>query len=131
MYVQTTMAVPAGRPLLLVNADALLQSGKGTQLAVVDAGGKVHLHDVAIAVDYGGDVAISDGLAADDRVVLNPAGRLVEGVAVEVIAARGRAAPPPPEARALRRPPPAGGSGVARYFAFFGSTTGGVQLSSR
>ena len=87
MYVQTTMAVPASKPLLLVSADALMLSGKGTQLAVVDAGNKVHLVDITIAVDYGADVAISDGITADDRVVLNPAGRLGEGVAVEVIVA--------------------------------------------
>ncbi len=97
MYVQTTMSVPAGRPLLLVSADALMQSGQGTQLAVVGAGDKVRLADVVIAVDYGADVAISEGLSADDRVVLNPAGRLVEGLAVEVIpAADAPAAPPKP-----------------------------------
>jgi hypothetical protein len=42
------------------------------------------VHKVHVEADYGTEIAISEGLEADERVITNPSERLVEGVQVMV-----------------------------------------------
>jgi RND family efflux transporter MFP subunit len=70
-------------------ANVLLFRGDGMHVATVDGKGQVVLKQVTIGRDYGSDIEIVQGLAADDRVILSPPDSLTDGVNVRV-------APPPP-----------------------------------
>ncbi|HTH62308.1 MAG TPA: efflux RND transporter periplasmic adaptor subunit [Paraburkholderia sp.] len=98
-YVQAALQIdPAGT--LTVPGNTLLFRAQGPQVAVVDANGKVHLKKVDIARDLGQSLEISHGLAATDRVVVNPGDSIAEGDSVVVTAGNRR-----PDARG--RPQPA------------------------
>ena len=72
-----------------VPANVLLFRGDGMKVATVDGKGQVVLKPVTIGRDYGSDIEIVQGLAADDKVILSPPDSLTDGVNVHV-------APPPP-----------------------------------
>lgn len=87
MFAQVDIAIPAARPLLLIDASALISNAAGTQVAVVGADGRVAMKAVLIAIDDGAQLAIAAGLGADDRVVQNPGEHIGAGVRVEVVEA--------------------------------------------
>jgi RND family efflux transporter MFP subunit len=93
-YVQ--VALPAvAHARLLVPGNALLFRAEGPRLAVVDANGVVRLHPVVIAQDLGQVLAIESGIAASDRIIVNPSDSLADGDQVIVqpqAAAQGNAA---------------------------------------
>jgi len=72
-----------------VPANVLLFRGDGMKVATVGGNGQVILKPVTIGRDYGSDIEIVQGLAADDKVILSPPDSLTDGVNVRV-------APPPP-----------------------------------
>jgi len=72
-----------------VPANVLLFRGDGMHVATVDGKGQVVLKRVTIGRDYGSDIEIVQGLAADDKVILSPPDSLTDGVSVRV-------APSPP-----------------------------------
>ncbi|MDB6162184.1 MAG: hypothetical protein JWO04_5890 [Gammaproteobacteria bacterium] len=72
-----------------VPANVLLFRGDGMHVATVGDKGQVVLKQVTIGRDYGSDIEITQGLAADDKVILSPPDSLTDGVNVHV-------APPPP-----------------------------------
>jgi RND family efflux transporter MFP subunit len=72
-----------------VPANVLLFRGDGMHVATVGDKGQVVLKQVTIGRDYGSDIEIIQGLAADDKVILSPPDSLTDGVNVRV-------APPPP-----------------------------------
>jgi RND family efflux transporter MFP subunit len=72
-----------------VPANVLLFRSDGMHVATVGDKGQVVLKEVTIGRDYGSDIEIIQGLAADDKVILSPPDSLTDGVNVHV-------APPPP-----------------------------------
>ncbi len=84
MYVQAVVSVPTGKELLEISSGSLLLSGAGTRVAVVREDGRLALRTVEIARDNGATLEIAAGLGADDLVVTNPAGRIEEGLPVEM-----------------------------------------------
>ncbi len=46
---------------------------------MVDGDGRVHLSPVKLGTDFGNSVAVLSGLAANDRVIVNPADALADG----------------------------------------------------
>jgi hypothetical protein len=82
-------------------------SGKGTQVAVLDRENRVKLVPVTIVSDTGSEVLIADGITANDRVVANPGGTIVDGALVEVVM------PPPTPAVAGSGKPGASSEGSA------------------
>jgi multidrug efflux pump subunit AcrA (membrane-fusion protein) len=62
-----------------VPSNALLFRAEGTRVAVVDADHKVRLRPVTVGRNYGETVELLDGIAATDRLVLNPSDSLAEG----------------------------------------------------
>ena len=78
-YVQARLPIKPDGGALLVPINVLLFRPGGPRVAVVDAGGRVRLAEVSLGTDYGSSVAITSGLKADDKMVLNPADSLADG----------------------------------------------------
>ena len=78
-YVQVTLPINAQPSALVVPTNVLLFRPDGTRVALVDAGGKVHLTTVKLGTDFGTTVEVLSGLNASDRIVLNPADSLADG----------------------------------------------------
>jgi RND family efflux transporter MFP subunit len=70
-------------PVVLPENTVLFRS-QGTQVAVVGADGTVHLKDVTIGRDFGTSLEVLDGVASNDRVIVNPSDSLAEGAKVDV-----------------------------------------------
>jgi RND family efflux transporter MFP subunit len=81
MYVNVAFRLPP-RGLVEVPAAALIFRATGTQVAQVDATGKVNFKDVAIARDNGSLVELSTGVRPGDRLVLNISSQIASGQAV-------------------------------------------------
>jgi RND family efflux transporter MFP subunit len=77
-YVNVSLPLQASQTLL-VPSNALLFRAEGTRVAVVDAQGKVHLQAVNIGRNFGATVEVLDGVAASDRLVLNPSDSIADG----------------------------------------------------
>jgi multidrug efflux pump subunit AcrA (membrane-fusion protein) len=90
-YVEVHFKLPEGATseAYKVPANVLLFRGDGMHVATVDGKGQVVLKRVTIGRDYGSDIEIVQGLAADDKVILSPPDSLTDGVNVHV-------APAPP-----------------------------------
>jgi len=78
-YVQVTLPINTQPLALVVPTNVLLFRPDGTRVALVDAGGKVHLTTVKLGTDFGTTVEVLSGLNASDRIVLNPADSLADG----------------------------------------------------
>jgi RND family efflux transporter MFP subunit len=77
-YVQVSLPLAASQSLL-VPTNALLFRAEGTRVAVVDAAGRVKLRAITLGRNFGESVEVLDGLAAADRLVLNPPDSLADG----------------------------------------------------
>jgi RND family efflux transporter MFP subunit len=90
-YAEVHFKLPAGATseAYKVPANVLLFRGDGMHIATVGEKGQVVLKPVTIGRDYGSDIEIIHGLAADDKVILSPPDSLTDGVNVRV-------APAPP-----------------------------------
>ncbi|RZL92839.1 MAG: efflux RND transporter periplasmic adaptor subunit [Variovorax sp.] len=82
-YVQVSLPLAASRSLT-IPANSLLFRGEGTRVAVVDGESRVRLRAVTLGRNYGETVEVLDGIAATDRLVLNPSDSLAEGDVVVV-----------------------------------------------
>jgi hypothetical protein len=78
---------------VLVPANALLFRAEGTRVALVDASGRVTLRAVTLGRNFGESVEVLDGLAANQRLVLNPSDSLTDGDQVAIAPAAKDAAP--------------------------------------
>jgi RND family efflux transporter MFP subunit len=85
-YVQASFSLPAGHSHTLP-VNTLLFSAAGTQVATVDAHGKVVLKTVQVGIDYGREAEIKSGLDSRDRVILNPPDAISNGDAAHIVAA--------------------------------------------
>jgi RND family efflux transporter MFP subunit len=89
-YVQVTLPIGADAHALVVPTNVLLFRPEGPRIALVDSGGRVHLTLVKLGTDFGTRVEILSGLAATDRIVLNPADSLADGDVVTLAAAQAK-----------------------------------------
>jgi RND family efflux transporter MFP subunit len=80
-YVQVTLPLTPKGPLS-IPANTLLFRAEGPSVAVVDAEGIARLRPVSVVNDLGATLEISQGVAAQDRIVVNPPDSLVDGVRV-------------------------------------------------
>ncbi|HEY3659572.1 MAG TPA: efflux RND transporter periplasmic adaptor subunit [Steroidobacteraceae bacterium] len=83
MYVNIAFRLPP-RGLVEVPAAALIFRASGTQVAQVDARGKIQFEDVVIARDNGSLVELASGVRAGDRLVLNISSQIASGQTVAV-----------------------------------------------
>jgi len=85
-YTEVHFKLPVGATseAYKVPANVLLFRGDGMHVATVGDRGQVVLKEVTIGRDYGSDIEIIKGLAADDKVILSPPDSLTDGVNVRV-----------------------------------------------
>ena len=93
-YVQVTMPIDVDDQALVVPTNVLLFRPEGTRVALVDAGGRVHLALVKLGTDFGTQVEVLSGLKPTDRIVVNPADSLADGDTVTLPAQQGSAGHP-------------------------------------
>src|SRR3954469_17744792 len=82
-YVQVALGLK-GTGALTVPTNVLLFRGEGPRVAVVGADGKVKLRAVKIGRNFGEVIELLDGVAANDKLILNPPDSLNDGDAVVV-----------------------------------------------
>ncbi|HEV7576340.1 MAG TPA: efflux RND transporter periplasmic adaptor subunit [Caldimonas sp.] len=85
-YVQVELPL-AGNRMLVVPTNVLLFRGEGTRVAVVDSANRVHLKPVTLGRNLGESIEVVDGVAAGERLVVNPSDSLGEGETVAIAAA--------------------------------------------
>jgi RND family efflux transporter MFP subunit len=83
MYVTIAFRLPP-RGLVEVPAAALIFRASGTQVAQVDASGKIRFADVMIARDNGSLVELASGVQPGERLVLNISSQIASGDTVAV-----------------------------------------------
>jgi len=83
MYVNVAFRLPS-RGLVEVPAAALIFRASGTQVAKVDAGGKIQFDNVVIARDNGSLVELASGVQPGDKLVLNISSQISSGQTVAV-----------------------------------------------
>jgi len=84
-YVQVELPLVGSRALV-VPTNVLLFRGEGTRVATVDGASRVHLKPVTLGRNLGEAIEVIDGIAAGDRLVVNPSDSLSEGDTVAVAA---------------------------------------------
>jgi len=84
-YAQVRFDDAAAAPPLTLLANTLLFRSEGIQVGVVNAAGKVNLRPVKLGRDFGQSIEILDGVAAGDRVIINPSDSLTEGATVQIV----------------------------------------------
>jgi RND family efflux transporter MFP subunit len=77
-YVQVLLPLQASKAMT-IPTNALMMRGEGMRVAVVDAESKVQLKPVRVGRNYGENVEVMEGVAATDRIVLNPPDSLTPG----------------------------------------------------
>ena len=87
-YVQVSLPVAGGEGLV-IPTNALMFRGEGTRVASVGGDGRVKLLKVKLGRNFGPTIEVLEGLAGEERLVLNPPDSLAEGDAVTVAAADG------------------------------------------
>jgi RND family efflux transporter MFP subunit len=83
MYVNVAFRLPP-RGLVEVPAAALIFRASGSQVAQVDANGKVRFSEVVIARDNGTLVELASGVRPGDKLVLNISSQIASGQTVAV-----------------------------------------------
>ncbi|WP_066589542.1 efflux RND transporter periplasmic adaptor subunit [Sphingomonas pruni] len=83
-YSQATFPIGRAGAAVELPASAMIIGKNGTQVAVLDAGGKVRLKTVTIGRDLGDRVQISAGLTPADQVIDNPPDSIQSGDKVQV-----------------------------------------------
>jgi len=83
MYVNIAFHLPP-RGLVEAPAAALIFRASGTQVAQVDADGKVRFKNVAIARDNGSLVELASGVKPGDKLILNISSQIADGQTVAV-----------------------------------------------
>jgi RND family efflux transporter MFP subunit len=84
MYVNVAFRLPP-RGLVEVPAAALIFRASGTQVAHVDATGKIQFDNVVIARDNGSLVELASGVRPGDKLVLNISSQIASGQTVSIV----------------------------------------------
>ena len=82
-FANVHLFLPLKKSPTVIPVNALIFRSAGSQVAVVDAQGTVHLKNVTIGQDYGTSLEITSGVTKADRIVINPSDSLADGARVQ------------------------------------------------
>ena len=85
-YAEVHLAVSTRAATLLLPVNTLIFRSEGLRVGVVK-NGKVGLTAVTPGHDFGNEIEIVSGLAANDQVIINPPDSIVSGQAVQIVQA--------------------------------------------
>jgi multidrug efflux pump subunit AcrA (membrane-fusion protein) len=77
----------------VIPADALVIRSNGSEVAIVQPDGTVHIRKIQVGRDYGDRLEVLDGLKEGDTVIQNPGDLVSEGMKVEPVASEVRSIP--------------------------------------
>jgi RND family efflux transporter MFP subunit len=83
-FTNVTFDLPHPAVAINVPASALIFNQSGLHVAIVGGDGRIVLREVTIARDLGNEVELGSGIAADDRVVINPPDGIASGEKVRI-----------------------------------------------
>ena len=83
-YTQVHLITEDSNPSLLVPANALVFRSEGTAVGVVNQDDMVELKKIKIGRDLGTKLEITQGLNANDQVIINPSDSIASGQRVKV-----------------------------------------------
>lgn len=81
---EVTFHLRSTRPTVVIPANTLLFRSQGSQVALVQDGGKVHLQNIELGRDFGNSLEVISGLRPEDSVISNPPDSITEGAQVDV-----------------------------------------------
>jgi RND family efflux transporter MFP subunit len=82
-FVQVHLPLPLGLASWRLPSNTLLFRADGLHVATVDANNRVQLNTVTIGRDFGNEIEVLSGVAANDRVIINPVDSLLSGAQVQ------------------------------------------------
>jgi RND family efflux transporter MFP subunit len=83
-YAQVRLQTESADRSWLVPANVLLFREEGASVGIVKPDGKVEIRPIKIGRDLGSKLEVVDGLAENDRVVVNPSDSLANGMVVQL-----------------------------------------------
>jgi RND family efflux transporter MFP subunit len=78
-YAQVSFHDMNSTPILTLPSNTLLFRSEGSQVGVVLPDGRVELHSVLLGRDLGANVEVLSGIAANDKIIINPSDSLISG----------------------------------------------------
>jgi RND family efflux transporter MFP subunit len=93
-FTNVTFELPHPEVAINVPASALIFNESGLHVATVSSDNRIVLREVTISRDLGNEVEIGSGIAADDRVVINPPDGIASGDEVRIAGAPGKPGEP-------------------------------------
>ncbi|WP_428312036.1 efflux RND transporter periplasmic adaptor subunit [Hydrocarboniphaga sp.] len=100
-YAEVRFKIPAqaGGTALLLPSNTLLFNGSGLRVATVGSDQKVVMKSVRLGRDLGTQIEVTDGVTADDQVVIAPSDSMTDGIQVRVVQPDAKADAKPDAAR--------------------------------
>jgi len=83
-YAEVHLKLPSESAALILPVTALIFRAEGLQVAVIRGGTKAELVHITLGRDFGTEVEVTNGITAEDSVVVNPPDSLTSGAAVRV-----------------------------------------------
>jgi RND family efflux transporter MFP subunit len=83
-YAQVRLETESNDRAWLVPGNVLLFREEGASVGIVKADGKVEIRPIKIGRDLGAKLEVVDGLAENDRIVVNPSDSLANGMVVQL-----------------------------------------------
>lgn len=83
-YAQVRFSDALDTRVLMLSDNALVFRAEGMQVAVVEKDNTVHMRPIKIGRDSGSTVEVLNGLAATDRVIINPPDSIADGMTVQI-----------------------------------------------
>lgn len=88
MYAQVDLSSPRADAGVVIPGNALVVRSEGTQVAVVQPDGTVHLQKIQIGRDYGDRIEVLSGLKNGDTIIADPGDSAREGAKITPVRQR-------------------------------------------
>jgi multidrug efflux pump subunit AcrA (membrane-fusion protein) len=83
-YAKVHFDIVTSHPPMVIPGNSMIFRAQGPQVGIVDPSGVVHLQNIKIGRDLGTTLEVTEGLKAEDLVIVNPSDSLTDGQQVKV-----------------------------------------------